>query len=70
MSAPVRTCGENELLEDAIKGMILADIHRLFAHRRSPADIVGVLSLSDAARIRSGSCHACISSRIRVDADH
>jgi CBS domain-containing protein len=70
MSAPVRTCGETELLEDAIRTMILADIHRLFAHRQAPADIVGVLSLSDAARIRSGSCHACISSRIKLDAAH
>ena len=32
-----------------------------------PQNIVGVLSLSDAARIRSGSCHACVSSRIRVE---
>jgi hypothetical protein len=26
-----------------------------------------VLSLSDAARLRSGSCHACVSSRIKID---
>jgi CBS domain-containing protein len=67
MSSPVRTCSESQLLEDAIRTMILADVHRLFVHRQSPANIVGVLSLTDAARIRSGSCHACVSSRIKVD---
>jgi CBS domain-containing protein len=30
-------------------------------------EIVGVFSLSDAARNRSGSCHACITSRIQLD---
>jgi predicted transcriptional regulator len=67
MSSPVQSCNENELLEDAIRKMIFSDIHRLFVHRSEPDEIVGVFSLSDAARIRSGSCHACISSRIRLD---
>ncbi len=67
MSSPVRSCGEDDLLEDAIQNMIFADIHRLFVHKQAPKNIVGVLSLSDAARIRSGSCHACVSSRIKVD---
>jgi CBS domain-containing protein len=69
MSSPVRSCAENEFLEDAIRKMIFTDIHRLFVHKDDPENVVGVLSLSDAARIRSGSCHACVSSRIRVD-DH
>ena len=69
MSSPVRSCEEDEFLEDAIKQMIFTDVHRLFVHKDDPQNIVGVLSLSDAARIRSGSCHACLSSRIRVD-DH
>jgi len=67
MSSPVRSCEENELLEDAIHKMIFTDIHRFFVYKDDPKNIVGVLSLSDAARIRSGSCHACVSSRIRVD---
>lgn len=68
MSFPVRTCGEDRLLEDAVRQIILADVQRLFIHRDTPDQVVGVLSLSDATRIRSGSCHACGSSRIRVEA--
>ena len=67
MSSPVRSCDQDEYLEDAIHKMIFTDVHRLFVHKDDPQNIVGVLSLSDAARIRSGSCHACVSSRIRVD---
>jgi CBS domain-containing protein len=67
MSSPARSCGENDFLEDAIQTMIYSDVHRLFVHSDDPQNVVGVLSLSDASRIRSGSCHGCISSRIRVD---
>ena len=67
MSAPVGTCSQDDFLEDAIHKMIFTDVHRLFVHKKDPRNIVGVLSLTDAARIRSGSCHACVSSRIRVD---
>jgi predicted transcriptional regulator len=67
MSSPVRSCEESELLEDAIQIMIFNDVHRLFVHKDNPQNIVGVLSLTDTARIRSGSCHACVSSRIIVD---
>lgn len=67
MSSPVQCCGDEELLEDAIRRMIFSDIHRLFVHGESSDSFVGVFSLSDAARSRSGSCHACISSRIRMD---
>lgn len=69
MSSPVRSCEENESLEGAIQKMIFSEVHRLFVHRDGPQDITGVLSLSDAARLRSGSCQACVSSRIKVD-DH
>ena len=69
MSLPVSSCEENVLLEDAIRKMIFTDVHRLFVHKKNPQNIVGVLSLTDSARIRSGSCHACVSSRIKVD-DH
>jgi len=67
MASPVVSCDEQELLSGAIQRMIFTDIHRLFVHRGDPAEISGVLSLSDAARARSGSCHACVSSRIRVE---
>ncbi len=69
MSAPVHTCDVNLLLEEAINKMIIADIHRLFIHEGETSNIVGVLSLSDAARVRSGSCYGCVSSRIKVE-DH
>jgi predicted transcriptional regulator len=67
MSTPVHACEENEYLEIAIQQMIFSEVHRLFVYRNDPKKIVGVLSLSDAARLRSGSCHACVSSRIKID---
>ena len=69
MSTPVHTCDLDSLLEEAVKQMIVTDIHRLFVHEGQSDTIVGVLSLSDAARGRSGSCHGCVSSRIKVE-DH
>ena len=57
----------DELLEDAIKIMVVTDVHRLFVRGTDTEDLAGVISLSDMARIRSGSCSACISSRIRID---
>ncbi len=70
MSAPVQSCDENAFLEEAIRKMIFSDVQRLFVHRRTAENIVGVFSLSDAARLRSGSCQACVSSRIKVDEHH
>jgi hypothetical protein len=52
------------LLEEAIKQMILYDIQRLFIHQGEPENIVGVLSFSDTARTRSGSCHAWLASAV------
>ena len=69
MSSPVHACEESEYLEIAIRKMIFSEVHRLFVYRKNPDTIVGVLSLSDAARLRSGSCQACVSSRIKID-DH
>lgn len=69
MSSPVHTCDADELLEGALKKMILADIHRLFVHEGDVNTLIGVLSLTDAARARSCSCHGCLSSRIKVE-DH
>lgn len=66
MSPSVFGCPSNATLEDAIRRMIFSDVHRLFVYEDREENIVGVLSLSDAARVRSGSCHACVTSRIRV----
>ena len=66
MSHPLRFCRGNELLEDAIRTMIFTDLHRLFVTDAGSGDINGVFTLTDAARNKSGSCHACISSRITV----
>jgi CBS domain-containing protein len=66
-SPSVVSCAEDQFIEDAIRTMIFSERHRLFVHKDSPEQIVGVFSLSDAARLRSGSCKACVSSRIRVE---
>ena len=67
MSTPVQSCDAEDLLENAIRKMIFSNVHRLFVHQSEPNALIGVFSLSDAARIRSGSCQACISSRIKID---
>jgi CBS domain-containing protein len=63
MSKPVVACDAQADLADAIQQMLLRDVQRLFVHANDPAQIVGILSLSDAARFRSGSCRACSPSR-------
>lgn len=67
MKAPVQTCNTDDLLENAIRKMIFSDIHRLFVRGGENKRIEGVFSLTDAARCRSGSCHACMSSRITIE---
>jgi len=64
MSTPILTCQQDEPLLAVIKQMIYRDLHRIFVYRQDPQELVGVLSLSDAARFRSGSCRACLASRI------
>jgi len=64
MSTPVLTCQQDEPLLDVIQRLIFLDLHRIFVFQDEPANLVGVLSLSDAARFRSGSCRACLASRI------
>lgn len=66
MTWPVKGCSGIDLLEDAIKMMIFHDVHRLFVNNEKHNGIIGVFSLTDAARRRSGSCHACTSSRIQL----
>jgi CBS domain-containing protein len=64
MTAPVQACDGNAPVVDALKTMILTDVHRLFVYQDSPQNLVGVLALSDVARFRSGTCRACLASRI------
>ena len=64
MGKPVLSYDAQADLADAIRQMLLRDVQRLFVHADDPGRIVGILSLSDAVRFRSGSCRACTPSRI------
>ena len=64
MSTPVRACPAEALLASAVQQMLLHDVQRLFVHGESPDTVTGVLSLSDTARFRSGTCRACTASRL------
>jgi len=66
MRRPVLSCDANDFLSLALQQMLLKDVQRLFVYKDDPARIVGVLSLSDSARFRSGSCRACTSGRLIV----
>jgi len=66
MRSPVRSCSQDEEIAKVIRQMIYWDIRRFFVFKDNPATMVGVLSLSDAAQARSGSCRACVPSRIEV----
>ncbi len=66
MNAPVVACAADDLLVTGLQTMIMADVHRLFVYKGSPQNLVGVLSLSDVARFRSGTCRACLISRIKI----
>lgn len=65
MTRGVQACDADDILVNALRRMIFSDISRLFIYQGNPHHIVGVFSLSDAARFRSGTCRACVSSRIR-----
>jgi len=64
MSAPVNSCDQEDWLVDALRQMLARDVQRLFVHDGNPDNVIGVLSLSDAARFRSGTCRACMPSRV------
>jgi CBS domain-containing protein len=66
MSAPVVACDQRDLLWEALRYMFLKDVQRLFVHAGDPGAVAGALSLSDAVRVRSGSCRACTPSRFIV----
>lgn len=67
MSSPVRSCSQDEPLIIAIHKMIFSDTHYLYVHKENESNIVGLISLADAARVRSGSCRACMPSRIHIE---
>jgi CBS domain-containing protein len=64
MSRPVVSCDRADSVNHAMTTMLLGDMSRIFVHDADPQRIVGVLSLSDAANHRSGTCRACVSSRM------
>lgn len=63
MGRPVVTCFPEESLVDVIQKMFLLNLQRLFVADKETGIANGVLSLSDAARFRSGTCKACSASR-------
>jgi CBS domain-containing protein len=64
MTSPVVVWDEAAPLYEALQYMFLKDVQRLFVHAGRAERISGVLSLSDAARVRSGTCSACTLSRV------
>jgi signal-transduction protein with cAMP-binding, CBS, and nucleotidyltransferase domain len=68
MNTPVAAFDQNGFLWEAIQHMFITDVQRLFIHAGDPLRITGVLSLSDAAQARSGSCRACLPSRFMTPA--
>lgn len=66
MNTPVHSVPAEELLFKAIQQMLVSDVQRLFVYRKTsnPDLITGVLTLSDSARSRSGSCRACTAGRM------
>jgi CBS domain-containing protein len=67
MSTPARSCDYDEPLLAAIRRMIYYDLDSLYVHKDGPSNIVGVVTLADVARVRSGSCRACMISRIDLN---
>jgi len=68
MSTPAYSCDHDELLLEAVRRMIFRDLDSLYVHKDTISNIVGVVTLADVARVRSGSCRACMISRIDLNA--
>ena len=64
MSVPVRSCRPETPLTEAMARMLVEDMGRLFVHDPETGQIIGVMALADAASQRSGTCRACMSSRL------
>jgi signal-transduction protein with cAMP-binding, CBS, and nucleotidyltransferase domain len=67
MSTPAYSCDYDEPLLGAVRRMIFRDLDSLYVHKGTPSNVVGVVALADVARVRSGSCRACIVSRINLN---
>ena len=67
MTAPLHSCDYDEPLLTAVKQMIFCDLDSLYVYKDSTTNIVGLVTLADVARVRSGSCRACMISRIDLD---
>ncbi len=67
MSGPACTRTYGERLIGAVKKMIFWDLDSLYVHKEGTADIVGVVTLAEVARVRSGSCRTCMISRIDLN---
>jgi predicted transcriptional regulator len=64
MHREVKYCRQSAELEHAIRQMIFGEISRVFVKADDSEEVVGIVTLTDAARARSGSCRACTNSRI------
>lgn len=64
MSSPVRSCHRQATLTEAMARVLLEDMGRIFVNDPDPGNIIGVLALGDAANHRSGTCRACVASRL------
>ncbi len=67
MRTPVLFCDYEEPLLLAVKKMIFFDLDSLYVCKDEPSNIVGIVTLADVARVRSGSCRACKLSRIDLN---
>jgi len=63
MGRPIVTCSPFDTLLDTLQKMLLLNLKRLFVVEPEDGKATGVLSLSDAARFRSGTCRACSATR-------
>ncbi len=66
MTSSVISIPQEELLSEALRRMIAADIQRVFVEAQNSDSIVGVLSLTDASRTKSGTCKACKAARVEL----
>jgi CBS domain-containing protein len=64
MAAPILACEKGEYLTASLRTMIYADVQRIFVYMGHPESLVGVMTLTDAARMRSGACKACRVARL------
>ena len=64
MSTPILACEQSDYLTSSLQTMIYADVQRIFVYDAHPHNLAGVISLTDAARIRSGACKACRVARL------